>query len=217
MNKKLLTNEELVVDFKHDWFSNLRDRCYGIMSDPKYRKYILNNVKNNQRHYFKPVKLEENGNTYILQIDTKGRSDYKKNGLLFIIYRLYTRKEGTYAMMQYYSRNRPNEDRYCIFPPHLFERYRERVLKDKNLPEEDTIFKFLQNDNGTFKNIPKYHEKHIDSLFCVTTEGVMLGKKLNDTIMIAKTYISYEMLKGSQIDDREIVLEWLLEYIKNVQ
>lgn len=217
MNKKLLTNEELVAEFRHDWFSNLRDRCYGIMSDPKYRKYILNNVKNHQRHYFKPVKLEENGNTYILQIDTKGRSDYKKNGLLFIIYRLYTRKEGTYAMMQYYSRNRLDEDRYCIFPPHLLERYRERVLKDKNLPEEDTIFKFLQNDNGTFKDIPKYHEKHIDSLFCVTTEGVMLGKKLNDTIMIAKTYISYEMLKGSQIDDREIVLEWLLEHINNVQ
>ena len=140
MNKKLLTNEELVAEFRHDWFSNLRDRCYGIMSDPKYRKYILNNVKNNQRHYFKPVKLEENGNTYILQIDTKGRSDYKKNGLLFIIYRLYTRKEGTYAMMQYYSRNRLDEDRYCIFPPHLFERYRERVLKDKNLPEEGNSY-----------------------------------------------------------------------------
>ena len=60
-------------------------------------------------------------------------------------------------------------------------------------------------------------KKHSDSLFCVTTEGVMLGKKLNDTIMIAKTYISYEMLKVSQIDDREIVLEWLLEHIKNVQ
>lgn len=207
MNKKLLTNEELVAEFRHDWFSNLRDRCYGIISDPKYRKYILNNVKNDQRHYFKPVKLEENGNTYILQIDTKGRSDYKKNGLLFIIYRLYTRKEG----------NRPKEDKYCIFPPHLFERYRERVLKDTNLPEEDTIFKFLQNDNGTFKDIPKYHEKHIDSLFCVTTEGVMLGKKLNDALMIAKTYISYEMLKESQIDDREIVLEWLLDYIKTIQ
>ena len=45
----------------------------------------------------------------------------------------------------------------------------------------------------------------------------MLGKKLNDALMIAKTYISYEMLKESQIDDREILLEWLLDYIKTIQ
>ena len=32
-----------------------------------------------------------------------------------------------------------------------------------------------------------------------------------------KTYISYEMLKRSQVDDREIMLEWLLDYIKKVQ
>ena len=217
MAKKLLTNEELVAEFRHDWFSNLRDRCYGIMSDPKYRKYILKNVKNDQRHYFKPVKLEENGNTYILQIDTKGRSDYKKNGLLFIIYRLYTRKEGTYAMAQLYLRNKPNEDKYCIYPPHLFERYRERALKDTGLSEEETIFKFFQNDNGTFKDIPKHHEKHSNSLFCVTTDGVLLGKKLDDTTMIAKTYISHDMLKGTQVDVKEVVMEWLLDHINNVQ
>lgn len=45
----------------------------------------------------------------------------------------------------------------------------------------------------------------------------MLGKNLNDKLMIAKTYISYEMLKRSQVDDREIMLEWLLDYIKKVQ
>ena len=70
---------------------------------------------------------------------------------------------------------------------------------------------------NTFQNILKSHKKHSDSLFCVTTEGVMLGKNLNDKLMIAKTYISYEMLKRSQVDDREIMLEWLLDYIKKVQ
>ena len=217
MAKKLLTNEELVAEFRHDWKTNLWDRCYGTMSDPKYRKYILKNVKNDQRHYFKPVKLEENGNTYILQIDTKGRSDYKKNGLLFIIYKLYTRKEGTYAMMQYTLRSKPDEDKYCIYPPHLFERYRERALKDTDLSEEETIFKFFQNDNATFKNIHKHHEKYSNSLFCVTTDGVMLGEKLDDTLMIAKTYISHDMLKGNQVDDKEAIMEWLLDHIKNVQ
>ena len=61
-------------------------------------------------------------------------------------------------MMQYTLRSKPDEDKYCIYPPHLFERYRERALKDTDLSEEETIFKFFQNDNATFQNIHKHHE-----------------------------------------------------------
>ena len=46
-------------------------------------------------------------------------------------------------------------DTYCIYPPHLFERYRERVLGQTYLSEMETIFKFFENDNGTFNSFTK--------------------------------------------------------------
>jgi hypothetical protein len=58
-------------------------------------------------------------------------------------------------------------------------------------------------------------EKYPNSLFSVTTNGVMLGKKLNDNIIIAKTYVSFDMLKGNQIEDKQKLLDSVQEYIKN--
>ena len=211
-----MKNEDIVAEFRRDWKSNLFDRIVGIMNDAKYRKYILKNVKDNQRVYFKPIELKENGNKYILHINTKGRSDFKKNGLLFLIYMCYTRKEGTYVIMRLsFSEIVKGGDTYCIYPPHLFERYRERVLGQTYLSEMETIFKFFGNDNGTFNSFTKNLEKYPNSLFSVTTNGVMLGEKLNDNIIIAKTYVSFDMLKGNQIEDKQKLLDSVQEYIKN--
>jgi hypothetical protein len=38
---------------------------------------------------------------------------------------------------------------------------------------------------------------------------------LNDNIIIAKTYVSFDMLKGNQIEDKQKLLDSVQEYIKN--
>ena len=49
------------------------------MNDSKYRRYMLKEAKDNVPVFFKPIELtSKRGNKYILQINSKGRSDYKK-------------------------------------------------------------------------------------------------------------------------------------------
>ena len=43
----------------------------------------------------------------------------------------------------------------------------------------------------------------------------MLGEKLNDNIIIAKTYVSFDMLKGNQFEDKQKLLDSVQEYIIN--
>jgi hypothetical protein len=211
-----MSYSEIANEFKSDWSNYLSDRIPEIMETPKYRKFVLKNVKDEQECYFKPVDIKVNGNNYILQISTVGRSEFKKKGLRFRIYMYYTRKEGTYVIMRLsFSEIVKGGDTYCIYPPHLFERYRERVLGQTYLSEMETIFKFFENDNGTFNSFTKNLEKYPNSLFSVTTNGVMLGEKLNDNIIIAKTYVSFDMLKGNQIEDKQKLLDSVQEYIKN--
>ena len=83
MVTQYMKNEDIVAEFRRDWSSNLFDRIVGIMNDAKYRKYILRNVKDNQRVYFKPIELKENGNTYILHINTKGRQTLRRTDCCF--------------------------------------------------------------------------------------------------------------------------------------
>ena len=73
-----MSYEEIAKEFKIDWDSNLADRLEKIMSDSSYRKYILKNIKDEQDFYFKPVDLKVNGNNYVAQLSTRGRSEYKR-------------------------------------------------------------------------------------------------------------------------------------------
>ena len=93
-----MSYEEIAKEFKIDWDSNLADRLEKIMSDSSYRKYILKNIKDEQDFYFKPVDLKVNGNNYVAQLSTRGRSEYKKVGLRLRLYMYYTSEEGTYEI-----------------------------------------------------------------------------------------------------------------------
>ena len=46
--------------FNRNTSSNLFDRIGKILEEPKYRKFILKNVKDNQEYYFKPVDIKIN-------------------------------------------------------------------------------------------------------------------------------------------------------------
>ena len=57
-----MSYEEIAKEFKIDWDSNLADRLEKIMSNSKYRKHILKNIKDEQDYYFNPVDLKVNDN-----------------------------------------------------------------------------------------------------------------------------------------------------------
>lgn len=213
-----MTYEEIVAEFKYDWRNYFPSVLQRIMEDNKYRRYMLKEAKDNIPVYFKPIELTcKRGNKYILQINSKGRTDYKKSGLLYILYMYYRRSEGIYVVMlgsngSWIAR----DDFYNLYTPHFFDRYRERELKDVHKPKLQTIIDFFQH-NATRQYITVDNKNYPDSIFYTVPTGVMLGRIYNDYIYELRTYISFEMLKGKQIENGEILAARVKNYMDNRQ
>lgn len=108
------------------------------------------------------------------------------------------------------------EASYNIYIPHLFDRYRERELQDIHKPKMQTIIEFFKN-NGVGRYIDVTNDKYDDNIFFTTTNGVLLGGKLDDGNTLLRTYITFDMLRGEQIDDKERLIARVKEYIENEQ
>ena len=213
-----MSYEEIVAEFKKDWHSYFPNVLPQIMEDKKYRRYMLKQTKDNVRVYFKPIELtSKRGNKYILQLSSKGKSDYKKSGLLFILYMYYHRPEGIYVVMLTSKGSRTlEEDLYNVYTPHLFDRYRERDLKDIHKPKMQTIIDFFQH-NATGEFLTVDNVKYPNSIFVTVPTGVLLGSIYNEQIFELRTYVSFEMLKGNQIEDSEVLAASVKDYMDNRQ
>ena len=91
---------------------------------------------------------------------------------------------------------------FIIFLPHFFQIFAERM--HLSLTGEDLIRRYLQY-NINFSIKPKEvcisETKKAIEVQCTSVEGVALGYQLVDGSFFFKTFISYEMAKGNQIED----------------
>ena len=200
---------EIANEFKYDWNNNLFNRIGEILEEPKYRKFILKNVKDNQEYYFNPVDIKTNGNNYILQISTVGRSEFKKKGLRFRIYMHYTRKEGTYVIEQCFNQI-GNLSYLYIYPPHIFQEFRNNVLKDMSMSIMETIHKFFQERSES----NKWNVVGTNKYAVWSSSSVTLGTKLTDELHLQETHINFDTLEEQQMDTQglqEIVLNHCLK------
>ena len=117
-----MTYEEIVAEFKHDWRNYFPFVLSNFLDDNRYRRYMLKEAKDNVPVYFKPIELtSKRGNKYILQINSKGRTDYKRSGLLYILYMYYHKPEGLYVVMLGSNGSwTTRDDYYNVYTPHFF-------------------------------------------------------------------------------------------------
>lgn len=212
-----MTYEEVVAEFKKEWRNYFPSILNRYIEDNKYRRYMLK-AKDNELVFFKPIELTSpRGNKYILQINSKGRSDYKKYGLLYTVYMYYHRPEGIYvAMLGSIGSWTTKDDFYNIYTPHFFDRYRERELKDIHKPKLQTIIDFFtHNATGQYINVD--NDKYKNSIFYTVPTGVMLGSIYNDYIFELRTYITFDMLRDEQVDNSEILAARVKEYMDERQ
>ncbi len=202
-----MSYEEIAKEFKNDWNSNLADRLEKIMSDSKYRKYILKNIKDEQDYYFKPVDLKVNDNNYVLQLSIGSRSEYKKSGLRLRLYMYYTLKEGTYVIEQWFSDN-GTPPIFYIYPPQIFEEFRNNILKDTSLSITKTIHKFFQESTACTKFKCPSTEKYA----IWTSNRVAFGKKLSDDLCVNETIVNFDLSEKEQMNFHDIY-KMYCEYI----
>lgn len=211
--------EEIVAEYNKDWYSEIAEKVACIISNnnQKYRRYIMQNLRSEQHFYFKPIFLtSKRGNNYVLHISTRGWADYKKNNVLFLIYMYYKQKDGIHVVMPNWRRDSYAFDGFIFYTSHLFDRYREREMKDVYIPKMDAVIECMKW-NCTTRHKETFNEKYPNSIFIASPYGVMLGTLLDDGNKIMKTYLSFDMLRGQQNDDKDELKEIVLEYMKHLQ
>jgi hypothetical protein len=144
----------------------------------------------------------EKKNTFIVEFTARKKSDWKRP--ILNIYGIYSRPEGKYAVALVVDMNI-----ISIYPPHFFKRYRERVVEDESLSNENTIRQYFKNDwgfmgavvNEDFKSV--YHCFENDdkndkvSFVAATSQGYCFGEN-QGKVSIIKTIISEDMLFENQ-------------------
>jgi hypothetical protein len=144
----------------------------------------------------------EKRNLFIVAFTAIKRSDWKKP--ILSIYGIYSRLEGKYAVSLTMEMNI-----ITIYPPHFFKRYRERIVKDESISNEDIIRQYFESDwgfmgavvNEDFESV--YHCFEIDSkdeavnFVAATSQGYCFGEKQGN-VNIIKTIISEDMLFENQ-------------------
>jgi hypothetical protein len=147
-------------------------------------------------------KTKNKKNLFTVTFTAMKRSGWKKPISNFDA--IYSRPEGNYAAALTLDMNVAT-----IYPPHFFKRYRERILKDELISNNDVIRKYFDSDWGfvgavvnedfesvfhCFENDDK--EEKI-SFVAVTSQGYCFGEKQGN-INIIKTIISEDMLFENQ-------------------
>lgn len=197
-----MTYEEIASQMAADYpeACDKASMCFGHRQ--AYHRYVIKNLGSNQPHVFKPQTFtSKNHNSFTILYSVLGKSDYKKVGLTHHIYMTFLRKEGLYAVA-----TNIEHDFFIIHTPHFFARYKERALKNMALTATESMADFFSkqaNFNMGHTDNPKYK----NSTFVVSNVGVYLAEHYSSNILIMKTFISFEMLKNQQIDDKELMME----------
>jgi len=187
-----MTVSEIQKELANDY-----DNCLARVTKNlnKYRREIIKSSR--FPIYFKPIDhVTPSKNNFILFIEAQSKKDAQNPVITFVGY--YLKPEGIYAAMVYPVLD--GRKKIAIYPPHFFERYKERFLHE-DLGTLDTIKLYFKSNPS---NILELSDENLFRGKCA--HGFVFGEKLNDSVEIIKTFISSEMLKG----DQKLLSEFLI-------
>ena len=145
--------------------------------------------------------VTKKNNLLFVEFTARKRSDWRKP--ILSIYGIYNRQDGKYAFSPTIDKNI-----LSIYPPHFFSRYRERIVNDDTLSNDQIIRHYFKHDWGfmgvkvddKFKDVFHDFENDSDeavSFVAATSLGYCFGEK-QGKINVIKTIISEDMLFDNQ-------------------
>lgn len=152
------------------------------------------------REYTTPIKK----NLFIITFSALSRG--YENKPEYSVYVIYNTAQGKYLASLIFQ-----DDIVTIYAPHFFKRYRERILKDNSISNDEIIRNYIKNDRGftagfitkqaeaCFKSFEEQHQDEPVNFTAASLDGYCFGFKEGNNIMV-KTIISPEMVKDDQRD-----------------
>ncbi len=164
----------------------------------EFRREVLQTNKYPMDRYYE-CKTPKKKNLFIATFTAIKRGD--NNNPIIGIYGIYSRPEGKYAA----TLNR-EKNLMSIYPPHFFNRYKERIFNNISMSAEDIIKHYFKNNWGFLAAIVNTDITAVYKCFendgsidivATTDEGYCFGERQGN-ITIVKTIISDNMLFENQ-------------------
>ncbi|MGE9313618.1 hypothetical protein ACLOAU_18345 [Niabella sp. CJ426] len=178
---------------------NLRNKLTEYRED--FRKTVLKASRYPLTKSY-ACKTKAMKNSFSIDFTAQKRSHWKSP--ILSIFGMYDRPEGKYAFSVSLDFNL-----ITIYPPHFFQRFRERIAKNMTVSNENLIKDYFKNDwgfiaavvNKDFESVyHNFEENNTDekiSFVAATSKGYCFGEK-QGSVNIIKTIVSEEMLFGYQ-------------------
>ncbi len=206
-----MTYKEIWSEIRKDYNGIIR---YKIVDAEKvFRKKVMASPSTLDIIRLKPIhfKSRKTSLNHCMILYSFGKNDYKKNGMLFVLYSYIYREYGIYAFML----SGKNFDTLAVYTPHFFSRYRERYIKDTSLSMDEVMEDFfVYNNVCQIKDVN--NASYPNSIFASTKDGVLLGTKHPDNILEFKTFLPSELLKEQQIDLHNSQNEDVKKYLEEI-
>jgi len=141
--------------------------------------------------FFEVEFTSRNKNRWILFFEARSKRDMDDSRVSFAC--VVDSRIGLHAFMPTTIKG----DMYiAVYPPHFFSRYRDRFCPDlTGLPLIKRYFRYNYNFSLDFVERDGAQELH-----AATLDGVGLGVLGVDNMLLFKTFVSFGMLKGEQVE-----------------
>ena len=171
---------------------------------PKYWRAVIK-TKPKGLKIFAPVMVSGNrGIDYMIYMLSRDWQITKKQRLLdYMQFGVYRQTDGFHLVgFMYLDSNPLAKPEKAFFTPHFFDRYKERTGLPMDLPKMDVMKDWIMK-NLHLNSDAQGNEKYPDGIFCAYPSGVALGRELPDGNSEMKTFVTYDMLRGEQIEKGE--------------
>ena len=171
---------------------------------PKYWRIVIK-TKPKGLKIFAPVMVSGNrGIDYLIYMLSRDWQITKKQRLLdYMYFGVYRQTDGFHLVgFMYLDSNPLAKPEKAFFTPHFFDRYKERTGLPMDMPKMEVMKDWIMK-NLHLNSDAQGNEKYPDGIFCAYPSGVALGRELPDGNSEMKTFVTYDMLRGEQIEKGE--------------
>lgn len=168
---------------------------------PKYWRALVKTKPMGLKIYA-PVWVKGNrGIDYMIYMLSRDWALSKKQRMLdYMYFGVYRQSDGLHLVGFLYLDSNPlAKAEKCFYTPHFFDRYKERT----GLPQEMTKIEVMKDwisKNIHLNSDSQGNENYPDGIFCAYPSGIALGRELPGGNSEMRTFITYDMLRGEQIE-----------------
>lgn len=185
-----MTENEMTKEVLSDMKNAFR---YEDVNQNKFRRLVLKAAR--FPIYYHYVYLSPKKNKWFILLEARSKKEHSEMARLTFV-TTHDTPHGIYAIMVSFYKGKPF---LILYPPHFFKRFRERMSIDET--GEDLMLRhFRYNNSYVFDRSIKIEDSHFSEIAGSSTYGVAFGFQTEENNIMFKTFVSYDMLKGKQIE-----------------